>query len=148
MKKKQKSSLFFYSFIIFLFLLDISFFLFFEKPIFSALLCFYIINTINHANFLRLTTCILLLILEFFIYYGNVVGINLIALIPATLAGFQAGKMFYESRLIYYALLIMTLLIQIGVIEHMILKLPISIPYTISQIIANMIIMMLLRSLK
>lgn len=146
-KEKKQTALFFYTFLCACFLVDMICFAFLERPLIYAVLCFYIITCIRSFKSVRIVTGLFLIALESFIYSGRF-GITFLTLIPITLIALHVRHFLYESRWISYALLLIALLLQIVFIEYFLLHLRISIPYTISQIIANMIIMVLIRSLK
>jgi hypothetical protein len=145
-REKITSPIYFYSLLALLFLLDVGSFLFFERPLIYSVLCLYIITCIHNGGPIRVALGMAALLLQSFIYFGRF-GAPLATLIPITLAGLQARHVFYHSRWIYYLLLLLALLLQIVVVEHLILHLAISIPCTISQIFANMIMMIFIRSL-
>ena len=142
MRMKTSKSLyppFFYGIAIILFFIDFASFSLFEKPFIYSLLCFYLLQLATPLGLRRIFTSCLLLSLPPIIHYGCF-GLELIYLVPATLAGIKMRQWLYNSYWQYYLLLACCLLAQIVIIEYGILHLTISIPYTISTLFVNLII--------
>ena len=137
--KKPLLHLIFYSIASLLFFIDLGSFSLFEKPFMYALLCFYVLQLARPMSWPRITYCLLLLSLCPLIHYGRF-GIGLIYLIPATFLGIKMRHTFYDTVWQYYLLLAACLLAQICLVEYFILGLPISVSYTISTIIANIVV--------
>jgi hypothetical protein len=133
------SFLFFFGIACLLFLIDLGTFSFFEKPFIYSLLCFYILQLAKSMGISRVVFSCILLSLNPLIYYGRF-GINLLYLLPATLLGIQMRHILYDSLWQYYALLIGCILAQIWLVEWWVLGLPISLSYTISTILVNLLI--------
>ncbi len=137
--KKQCSALLFYSIIFLLFFVDLACLSLFEQPYIYSLLSFYILQLAYPISLIRIIICCLLLSMAPLINYGRF-GLALIYGIPATLIGIKMRQTLYDSVWQYYALLAACLLAQIVILEYFILHLPISVPYTISTIFANLIV--------
>lgn len=136
---KPLSPFIFFGIITLLFFVDLGGFSLFEKPFISTLLCFYILQLSRPMSWPRILYSLLLLSLNPLIYYGRF-GLGLVYLIPATFLGIKMRHIFYDTVWQYYLLLGTCILAQIGLIEYGILGLPISASYTISTIVANMIV--------
>lgn len=144
MKIKQPlSALLFYVIASLLFLVDLGSFSIFERPIIYSLLCFYLLQLARPISWCRVTFVCLLFSLSSLLHYDRF-GLALVYLIPATLLGIKMRNVLYESHWQYYLLLAACLLAQIIVVEHLILHLTISIPYTISTLFVNLVIIGLL----
>lgn len=144
MKTKQPiSALLFYVITSALFLVDLGSFSIFERPIIYSLLCFYLLQLARPISWCRVTFVCLLFSLSSLLHYDRF-GLALVYLIPATLLGIKMRKVLYDSYWQYYLLLAACLLAQIIVVEHLILHLSISIPYTISTLFVNLVIIGLL----
>ncbi len=144
MKIKQPlSALLFYVITSVLFLVDLGSFSIFERPIIYSLLCFYLLQLARPISWCRVTFVCLLFSLSSLLHYDRF-GLALVYLIPATLLGIKMRKVLYDSYWQYYLLLAACLLAQIIVVEHFILHLSISIPYTISTLFVNLVIIGLL----
>lgn len=144
MKTKQPlSQLLFYGITIILFLIDLGSISIFERPIIYSLLCFYLLQLARPISWWRITFVCLLFSLSSLLHYDRF-GLALVYLIPATLLGIKMRKVLYDSYWQYYLLLAACLLAQIIVVEHLILHLSISIPYTISTLFVNLVIIGLL----
>jgi len=140
---RQCSALLFYSMVFMLFFIDLASLSLFEKPYIYSLLSFYILQLAYPITFTRIITCCLLLSIAPLINYGRF-GLELIYVIPATLIGIKMSQTLYDSVWQYYLLLIACLIAQIGLLEYFILHLNVSIPYTISTIFANLIVIWLM----
>lgn len=140
MKIKQPlSPLIFYIITIILFFVDLGSFSLFERPLMYSLLCFYLLQLARPTGWCRITVISILFSLSSLLYYDRF-GLTLVYLIPATLLGIKMRKILYDSYWQYYLLLAACLLAQIIIVEHLILHLSISIPYTISTLFVNLII--------
>ncbi len=140
MKTKQPlSPLIFYVAVVLLFFVDLASFSVFERPIIYSLLCFYLLQLARPISFCRITVVCILFSLDSLLHYDRF-GLSLIYLIPATILGIKMRKVLYDSYWQYYALMAACLLVQIIVVEHLILHLSISIPYTISTLFVNLVI--------
>ncbi len=137
--KKPLSYLIFYGLATLLFFIDLGGFSLFEKPLIYTLLCFYILQLCRPMSWPRILYCLLLLSLNPLIHYGRF-GLGLVYLIPATFIGIKMRHTLYDTVWQYYLLLAACILAQIGLIEYGILGLPISASYTISTILANLIV--------
>lgn len=137
--QKALSPLLFYTILIVLFIVDLAAFSIFEKPVIFSLLCFYILQLSRPMGLIRIFTACILLSLSPLIQYGRF-GLELVYVIPATLLGIKMRHTLYDSRWQYYALLAACLLAQIGLVEYGILHLTVGIPYTISMVFANLIL--------
>lgn len=144
MKTKQPISvLLFYAITIILFFVDLGSFSIFERPIIYSLLCFYLLQLARPISWCRITFVCLLFSLSSLLHYDRF-GLSLVYLIPATLLGIKMAKVLYDSYWQYYLLLGACLLAQIIIVEHLILHLSISIPYTIFTLFVNLVIIGLL----
>lgn len=141
--KKQCSPFLFYAIIFALFFVDLAIFSIFEKPIIYSLLCFYLLQLAKPIPIMRIILTCALFSLNSLIHYDRF-GLALIYIIPATLLGIKMRHTLYDSYIQYYFLLAGCLLAQIILIELGILHLTVSIPYTISTIFANMILIWLM----
>jgi hypothetical protein len=138
-EKRPLSALLYYGIACLLFIIDLGAFSIFEKPLIYGLLCFYILQLSRPIGLTRIAFACLLLSLSPLIHYGRF-GISLAYLIPATLLGIKMRHTFYDSVWQYYLLLAGCILAQIGIVEWWILGLPISVSYTISTIIVNILV--------
>src|ERR1700733_142552 len=138
--RKTIAPLFFYGIITLLFFVDITTYMILERPLFYTLLCFYIMHCAFPFSWSRIVSANFLLSLLSLIQYGRF-GLCLIYLIPATLLRIKMHQTMHEGPLLNYLILVGCLAAQIGLIEHLILGLPISALYTASTIIANIIVM-------
>lgn len=144
---RQCSALLFYGIIFVLFFVDLACLSLFEKPYIYSLLSFYILQLALPISLIRIIICCLLLSIAPLINYGRF-GLALIYVIPATLIGIKMRQTLYDSVWQYYVLLAACLLAQIILLEYFILHLPVSIPYTISTIFANLIVIWLISLIK
>ena len=108
-----------------------------------SLLCFTVFTLTRLTTVARVATLFILLALQSLLMYG-IFGIQLIVMAPITLFALTVGTFFYETKWYYYALALVALLAQMILIEHYMLHLPLTISYTISVFIANIIIMLLI----
>lgn len=138
-EKRPLSPVIFYGISCLLFLIDLGAFSIFEKPLIYSLLCFYILQLSRAMGPVRIIFSCLLLSLSPLIHYGRF-GISLVYLIPATLLGIKMKLTLYDAIWQYYLLLIACIVAQIGLVEWWILGLPISLSYTISTILVNLIV--------
>lgn len=140
MREKQPISPFlFYGVSCLLFIIDLGAFSFFEKPLIYSLLCFLILQLSRPMPLTRIAFSCLLLSFNPLIHYGRF-GISLVYLIPAILLGIKMRHTLYNSVWQYYLLLIACILAQIGLVEWWILGLPISLSYTISTVLVNLVV--------
>lgn len=138
-EKRPISPFFFYIIASVLFIVDLGAFSVFEKPIIYSLLCFYIIQLAKPMGLCRIAFACLLLSLSPLIHYGRF-GISLVYLIPATLLGIKMRHTLYDGIWQYYMLLVGCILAQIYLVEWWVLGLPISLSYTISTVIVNLLV--------
>jgi len=137
--KKPCSAIIFYIAIFLFFFLDLAAFSFFEKPLLYSLLCFYLLQLSRPIPISRIIISCLLFCLSSLILYDRF-GLSLIYVIPATLLGIKMRHILYNSSWQYYLLLALCLLVQIGLVEHLILHWSVSIPYTISTLFVNLMV--------
>jgi hypothetical protein len=138
-EKRPLSTVIFYGISCLLFLVDLGAFSIFEKPLIYSLLCFYILQLSRPMGLARIIFSYLLLSLSSLIHYGRF-GLSLVYLIPATLLGIKIRHTLYDSVWQYYLLLILCVIGQICLVEWWILGLPISVSYTISTVLANLLV--------
>ena len=127
---------YFYPIALILFLLDILCFSLCEQQILFLLLCFYIATLYHEISVAHITTAIVLISLESFLYFGSF-SLQLLYLIPATIIAVHAQRYFYISHLQPYLLLLSCLLIQYFLLEPMHLPHHGISSYTPIKIIAN-----------
>ncbi len=137
---KNLNDAYFYLLIIVLFFIDICSLTFFEKPIIYTLLCLYAFAVFQSIGKRKLSTLVALLLLESFVFHGKF-GLELLYLIPFAFMSMRARNMLYTLSIQPYILLICCLLCQTLIIEYYLLHFDISFSYTISKIIANIIVM-------
>lgn len=131
---------FYYVISFFLFSLDICFFMWYERPLVYGLLSFYCVYLLTRSWSLGWAGfCALLLSFESFIYFGRF-GIILPLFMLISVVGLHMRYALYPVAWHAHALIAGTLLIHIGLIEALLLRLPISPFYTVSLICANLII--------
>jgi hypothetical protein len=138
-EKKQLPASFFYTASIILFCIDLATLYVFERPFTYCLLGFYISALARPMSLIRIIVSCFLLSIAPLISYGRF-GLELVYLIPATLLGVKMRLTLYDSTWQYYVLFTVCLLAQIGLLEGKILGLAVSIPYTISVIFVNLVI--------
>jgi hypothetical protein len=138
--KKAISPLLFYPLCLGFFFLDLGAFILFEKPLLLSLLCFYILQLGRPISWPRIIFGCTLASLEFLLFYGRF-GLNLVYLVPATFVGIKMNHNLYDSRWQYYLLLAVCILLQKGALEPFILGIQSSIPYTLSTLFANLVMM-------
>jgi hypothetical protein len=138
-EKRPLSSVIFYGISCLLFLVDLGAFSIFEKPLVYSLLCFYILQLSRPLGLARIIFSCFLLSLSSLIHYGRF-GINLVYVIPATLLGIKIRHTLYDAVWQYYLLLVACLIAQKVLVEWWILGLPISISYTISTVLVNLLV--------
>lgn len=140
-KEKKIHQIFvFYSIVFLLFFLDLFLFFLFETQSVYSLLCFYIGALSKSPSITQVIIVNLILCLNSLIYHGRL-GLESLYLIPITIIGLKISHSCYDSPWPYFILLIMSLLLQIGLIEHTILHLPVSLSYTISTVCVNIGVM-------
>lgn len=137
--KKAISPFLFYPLCLGFFLLDLAAFTFYEKPILLSLLCFYILQLARPISWPRIIFACGLASLSFLLFYGRF-GLNLLYLVPATILGIKMSHTLYDSRWQYYLLLAACILLQKAALEPFILGIHSSIPYTLTTLFVNMII--------
>ena len=128
-----------YLIIFLLFCIDVWSFFFFEKQIFHLLLCFLIMHTYYSRSVSPTLTILSFLAIESFIMYG-IFGLSLLYAIPATIFIFTFHTYLYITILYPVFASSTCLLLAILLIQGYLLGLPVSVPYTISTIFANIMI--------
>jgi hypothetical protein len=142
-KKLVTSPLFFYGMIVLLFCIDIAAYIILEKPLLYSLLSFYIMYCAFPFSWPRVVSTSFLLSLLSLLQYGRF-GLCLLYLVPATFFRIKMHQTMHEGPLLNYLILLGCLTTQIGLIEHLILGLPMNISYTVTTIIANIVVMTIL----
>ena len=135
-----RSTYWWYPFAALLFFFDVCTNAFLEKQFFAIVLCAYVFQLYQPVNIGRLSILALFACLESLIWYGSA-EIQLLILIPLTLGAYFLQYAFYKSTAEQYGLLIVALLGNSVIIEHLILGLPVAIPYTIMKISANIFLL-------
>lgn len=138
----MKKNFFFHIKILLCFLLDFICFSFFEQQLLFFMLAFFLLYIVRaiKIDVTDLALCMLLLSLESFFYCGHF-GLQLLYLIPITIAGILAREWLHTSSLLPYSLLLICILghtIATGNFTEFF-----AIPgyYTLIKIIANIIVM-------
>ena len=141
-KNKTFLTNYFFSNLFILFILDIFFFMLLEKNFFHLLLCFYVLHISTSSSIRRLSVIAFFIYFESFLHYGQF-GIQLMYIIPLTILGKKAKKNFYWTSLHPYILLTLALVTQSLFIDGYSLHSVASNTYTITKIIANIIVLLL-----
>lgn len=131
---------YFYPCALFLYCIDIFCFSFFEQQLFCVLLCFFCIHLYKEHSIYQLGFLAILFSLESLLYCGKF-GVQLLAIIPFTFLGLHSKRIFHESPLQPYILLLSLMLIQSMILDPFVLKIGPSSSYTTYKIIANIIVL-------
>lgn len=118
-----------------LFFGDIWGFFLFESPIFHLLLCFLIVQIVYFRSTFSLITALFLLAIESWIIYGAF-SFSLLSAAPIALLLFMFHSYFYHT-LLEPILVSITHSLLFLLIQGFLLGLPISTPYAIATIFAN-----------
>ena len=121
--------------ILLLFCGDIWGFFLFESNTFHLLLCFLIVQMVYFRSRFSLITALFLLAIESWIIYG-IFGFSLIYSAPIALLLFMFHSYFYHTLLEPILISIIATLLSLS-IQGLLLGLPISTPYAIGTIFAN-----------
>lgn len=131
---------YFYPMAILLFFVDIFCFSFMEKQLLYSVLCFFCIEIYRENSWTRFGFLGFLISLESLLYFGKF-GVQFFYLTPIILIGLQAQKMFYARALQPYFILIGCIVLQCLFLEPFLLQTGSSALYTVSKIIANIIML-------
>lgn len=131
---------YFYPLALLFFFMDIFCFSFMEKQLLYTVLCFFCIQLYKENSTPRLSFLALLISLESLLYFGKF-GLQLLYLIPIVLLSFHAQKMLYARSIQPYFILVCCITLQCLFLEPFILQLEPSPLYTLSKIIANIIVL-------
>lgn len=134
---------YFYPLALILFLLDVCCFSFMEKQLVYMLLCFFCIQLYAEKSTTRLSFLAILISLESLLYFGKF-GVQLVYLIPLIYISREAQKSLYATALQPYILLISCIALQSFILEPYMLQIGPSPLYTLSKIIANIIVLWLI----
>lgn len=134
-----KKSIIFYIFILLLFLVDLFLYFFFYHQYLYTLLCLLSIFIFCPIQLTPVCFIAILLSLESFMQY-NWFGISLLYIIPLGIFSVKTKQLLHRSRIYMYILLILFLCIQCFIIEHSLFGIEHNMRYTITKIIANIIL--------
>ncbi len=131
---------------LFLFFLDIIFFILLDGWFVHLLLIFFIIKQVESANqispSLFLNFYVFFLILEDLFLYGRV-GMSLVSLVPIVLLATRFGKLFYLRNYIFGCFFLFLSFCAIFFIQKVVLGLKLGANSTIKIIFINLILMIL-----
>ena len=131
---------YFYPFALLLYFIDIACFSFFEQQLLSIILCFFCLHLYKEHSLYQLSFLAILFSLESLLYCGKF-GAPLVFIAPIAFLGLQSKRIFHESSLQPYILLLSILLIQSLIVDPLLLGLGPSSSYTMYKIIANIIVL-------